>query len=61
MREVKRVCNSAAQSQHIRADFMNSWIPERVGVKRAITSGGVPRELIDPFKKLWKEVVEYLA
>lgn len=60
MREVERVCNDAAHSQNISAAFFESWIPERVGVKRAITSGGLPRELVDPFKNLWEEVVEYL-
>ena len=61
MREVERVCKRAADSQNIRAEFLKSWIPERVGVKRAITSGGVPQELVDPFKRLWEEVVEYLV
>jgi len=61
MREVERVCKQAATSQNIRAEFLKSWIPERVGVKRAITSGGVPKELVDPFKGLWNEVVGYLA
>ena len=60
MREVERVCNEAAQMQKIRSKFLRAWVPERVGVKRAITSGGVPRELIDPFKGLWTEVVGYL-
>ena len=60
MREVSRVCNKASQAENIHAEFLESWIPERVGVKRAITSGGVPRELVDPFKNLWKEVVGYL-
>lgn len=61
MREVERVCSTAARNQNIKAEFLKSWIPERVGVKRAITSGGVPQELIDPFKNLWNEVVGYLA
>lgn len=61
MREVERVCRNAAQTQSIRAAFLNSWIPERVAIKRAITSGGVPRELVEPFKSLWAEVVGYLA
>ena len=52
---------NASKAENIRAKFLESWIPERVGVKRAITSGGVPGELVDPFKKLWNEVVGYLA
>ena len=60
MREIERVCKQAAESQNISAKFLESWIPDRVGVKRAITSGGVPKELRDPFQKLWHEVMEYM-
>ena len=61
IREVANVCREASQAQNIRAKFLDSWIPERVGVKRAITSGGVPAELVKPFKELWDEVVGYLT
>lgn len=61
IREVSRVCTQASEAEKIRAKFFESWIPDRVGVKRAITSGGVPAELVDPFKNLWREVMEYLA
>jgi len=61
MREVAQVCAKAAKAQKIDATFFESWIPERVGVKRAITSGGVPGELVDPFKQLWAEVIKYIA
>ena len=60
IREIERVCNEAAKQENIDARFLNAWIPERVGVKRAITSGGVPQELVDPFKILWNEIVGYL-
>jgi chromosome partitioning protein len=61
MREVSRVCAEAAKTQNIDATFFEAWIPERVGVKRAITSGGVPGELVDPFKQLWGEVIKYIT
>ncbi len=60
MRQVANVCAIAADKNKVQAKFFNSWIPDRVGVKRAITGGGVPVELVDPFKSLWKESVEYL-
>lgn len=60
MDEVARVCDQAQSSQQIEAKFFESWIPERVGVKRAITSGGVPIELVDPFKSLWNEALDYV-
>jgi chromosome partitioning protein len=61
MREVAQVCKSEAAKQKIQAQFFETWIPDRVGVKRAITTGGVPTELVEPFKNLWKEVTQYLA
>jgi chromosome partitioning protein len=60
MREVKNVCNKAAKAQQIRAKFLDAWIPDRAAIKRAITGGGVPFDLVDPFKNLWIETVEYL-
>jgi chromosome partitioning protein len=60
MREVKRVCEEAASTQKINAQFFESWIPDRAGIKRAITGGGVPGELIGPFKQLWNESVSFL-
>ncbi len=59
-REVERVCNDAAKSQKIDARFFKSYVRERVGIKRAITGGGVPAEMVDDFKNLWRECVEVL-
>jgi chromosome partitioning protein len=60
MQQVERVCKEAAEAQRTGATFLQAWIPERVGIKRAITGGGVPRELVEPFKHLWTEVVGQL-
>ena len=60
MDEVRLVCENAAKMQQIKTKFFESWIPERVGVKRAIKSGGVPTELREPFQRLWQEVMEYM-
>lgn len=61
MREVARVCADAAKKQGVEARFFESWIPERVGVKRAITGGGVPADLVEPFKSLWGEMMNYVS
>ena len=60
VREVKRVCSDAAAAHKIDARFLDSWIPDRAGIKRAITGGGVPSDLIQPFKDLWDESVSFL-
>ncbi|OGX39164.1 MAG: cobyrinic acid a,c-diamide synthase [Omnitrophica WOR_2 bacterium RIFCSPHIGHO2_02_FULL_50_17] len=61
MREVQKVCDEAAKSQAIDARFFKSYIRERVGIKRAITGGGVPPEMISDFQDLWRECVEFLG
>lgn len=61
IREVAQVCKAASDRQLIEAKFLKSWIPERTGVKRAITSGGVPGDLVEPFKALWSEALDYVG
>lgn len=60
MREVQKACEDASAKQKIKVKFLNSWVRERVGIKRAITGGGVPSDLVDDFKRLWNECVEYI-
>ncbi len=59
-REVERACNDAAASKRIDARFLKSYVRERVGIKRAITGGGVPSDMVDDFKNLWRECMEAL-
>ena len=59
-RAVEQVCNEAANSQKIEARYFKSYVRERVGIKRAIIGGGVPAEVVEDFKNLWRECVEYL-
>lgn len=61
MREVENVCNQVSRTSGIEARFMRSWVRDRVGIKRAITGGGVPTELITDFEKLWTESVEFMG
>jgi chromosome partitioning protein len=59
-RTVKQASEEAAISGRVNVRFFDSWIKERVGIKRAITGGGVPPELIPGFRSLWGECVEFL-
>lgn len=59
-REVASVCAATARDQDISVRYFDSWVPERAAIKRAIMSGGVPRDLVEPFKKLWSEVEGFL-
>jgi chromosome partitioning protein len=61
MREVARVCNEVAKQSGTQARFLDAWIRERVGIKRAITGGGVPVQLVNDFERLWTECVGYMG
>ena len=53
MRQVDQVCKKASAELGIRATFLDdAWVRERVGIKRAITGGGVPTELVGDFQRL---------
>jgi len=60
MQDVERVCSEVARREGIDARFLKSFVRERVGLKRAITGGGVPPELVDDFRNIWRESIEYL-
>jgi chromosome partitioning protein len=54
MRQIEQICNRASKDHGIRAKFFDeAWVRERVGIKRAITGGGVPAELVGDFQRLW--------
>ncbi len=61
MRQIKQICENASKNQGIRAAFFDdAWVRERVGIKRAITGGGVPPEMVPDFEGLWKACVGVL-
>lgn len=61
MREIKQICRRANEEHGVRSSFFeNAWVRERVGVKRAITGGGVPVQLVSDFQRLWTACVEVL-
>lgn len=59
-REVKSRCNIAANHNGLKVKTFETRIPERVGIKRAITANGVPDDLVIPFKNLWTEIIHYI-
>jgi chromosome partitioning protein len=61
MREVSRVSAEASKRENIDVRFFDSFIRERVGIKRAITGGGVPADLVPDFRALWQECREFLS
>jgi chromosome partitioning protein len=61
MRQIKQICDNASKNLGIRATFFDdAWVRERVGIKRAITGGGVPPQLVQDFQGLWKACVGVL-
>jgi hypothetical protein len=54
MRQIDQICTQVSKQQGIRATFFNdAWVRQRVGIKRAITGGGVPPDLVQDFQRLW--------
>lgn len=59
MQQMEHICQRVTYAEQIRAKFLPTWIPERVDIKRTFTSGGIAPELVDPFRRLWLDIVEY--
>jgi len=57
---VKRVCSQVSKSTGVRIKCMDSPIYDRVALKRAVTTGGIPAAFVDDFKKLWNNITEFL-
>lgn len=54
MRQIEQICDRARKEHGIRAAFLSdAWVRDRVGIKRAITGGGVPADLVKDFQRLW--------
>ena len=61
MRQIEQICRKAHTELGIDATFFaDAWVRERVGIKRAITGGGVPAELVPDFQRLWDACVGVL-
>jgi chromosome partitioning protein len=54
MRQIEHICKRASSEHNIKAAFFEgAWVRDRVGIKRAITGGGVPPDLVGDFQRLW--------
>lgn len=56
--ETKNVCNEFADNKRIR--MLNTVIPDRVDIKRAIPRAEFPSHFEDDFSRLWSEIEESL-
>lgn len=59
-RDVERVCRDASSRTGVQAKYFSAYVRDRVGIRRAITGGGVPTDMVPDFQSLWRETVEYL-
>jgi len=57
---VQRVCSQAASQAGLKVKCLDTPIYDRVAIKRAVTSGGVPAEFVNDFKNLWKGITDFL-
>jgi chromosome partitioning protein len=57
---VKDVCNQVSKKSGIKIRCFESPIYDRVKIKRAVTTGGVPAEFVNDFKLLWKNIETFI-
>lgn len=59
-RQVQKVCSQAASKAGLKVKCLDVPIYDRVAIKRAVITGGVPPEFVSDFKNLWKEIVVFI-
>lgn len=57
---VKDVCQQVSQKSGINIRCFESPIYDRVRIKRAVTTGGVPAEFVSDFKLLWNNIERFI-
>ncbi|MDB6124787.1 MAG: ParA family protein [Pedosphaera sp.] len=57
---VKDVCQKFSKKSGIKIQCFESPIYDRVKIKRAVTTGGVPPEFVSDFKSLWNNIERFI-
>ena len=57
---VKDVCEQVSKNSGIKIRCFESPIYDRVRIKRAVTTGGVPAEFVNDFKSLWNNIERFI-
>lgn len=60
MDDVRNECVNLNRLHDLEVRFMESWIPDRAGLRDAITARKTPDVLVDNFRRLWAEAKELL-
>jgi len=58
--QVRSICGQAAKQAGLRVKCRDAPIYDRVAIKRAVTSGGVPADFVPDFKALWAGITDFL-
>lgn len=58
--QVQRACDQASKNIGVNVRCFDTPIYERASLKRAVTTGGVPTELVSDFKQLWNNITEFV-
>jgi chromosome partitioning protein len=57
---VKDICEQFSKKSGIKIRSFESPIYDRVKIKRAVTTGGVPAEFVNDFKLLWNNIERFI-
>lgn len=59
--DVRGECERVGKQIGIEVVFLDTWIPDRVAIRDAITNRATPDELVPRFRELWAEATKVLG
>lgn len=54
--DTRDICDNARSKLDIDVRYLDSWIPDRAAIRDAITNRETPKECVEEFTNLWKEL-----
>jgi len=58
--QVQQICQQASRKSGVNVKCLDTPIYDRVAIKRAVISGGVPDQFVNDFKSLWNEKTDFI-
>ena len=60
MKRIRTACTEARQKKRIDIHFLETWLPDRAAIKKAINMRETPEEFLEHFDRLWSEIEEMM-
>lgn len=59
--DVRAECEQVSKQIGLEVSFLDTWIPDRVAIRDAITNRATPDEFVPNFRELWAEATKVLG